>query len=242
MSKKRIILLAILIVACVKICAERRGMANPQAVYIEKGTKSVGLSFGYDSWRTSGDDGVQLLALVSGVKGDASLTDMSANAAWFIKDNISVGVRFGYNDLRLEVDSLSFSLIELKDRHFYRQAMSGSVTCRGYLPLFDGRILAMFVEGRLSGQKGYLKSYDLTDRGKEGTYSDLYEASLGLYPGISVFITERVSFEILLPLLEGGVNWQNQSATKSDDGTMSHSFFRFKPNLVGLRMGMIYHF
>ena len=48
MRKKRFILLALLIAVSVNICAERRGIANPHAVYFEKGTKTVGLSFGYD--------------------------------------------------------------------------------------------------------------------------------------------------------------------------------------------------
>ena len=242
MRIRRIILLAILVVMSVNLFAEKRGIGNTQAVYIEKGTKSVGLSFGYDSWRASGNDGVQLLAVLSGIRGDVSMADVSANAAWFFKDNLSVGVRLGYNDLRLQVDSLEFASAELKNRNYKKQAFNGSVTCRGYLPLFDGKVLAMFAEGRLSGQNGYVKSYENTDRGKEGTYADVYELSFGLYPGVSVYVTEHVSFEVLLPLLETGYYWQDQTATKSDDGQMSHTFVRFKPNLVGLRMGVQYHF
>lgn len=242
MCKKRFILLALLIAVSVNICAERRGIANPQAVYFEKGTKTVGLSFGYDSWQASGDDGVQLLAIISGVKGDVSLTDVSASGSWFIKDNVSLGVRLGYNDVSLQVDSLELSSVEIKNKHYRKQALNGSIACRGYLPMFDGKILAMFVEGRLSGQNGYVKSYENTNRGKEGTYSDLYELSFGLYPGVSVCVTDRFSFEMFLPLFESGYNWRSQTATKSDDGQLSHAFVRFKPNLVGLRMGIIYNF
>jgi len=242
MRKKIFILLALLIAVSVNICAERRGIASPHAVYFEKGTRTVGLSFGYDSWQASGDDGVQLLAIISGVKGDVSMADVSASGAWFVKDNVSLGVRLGYNDVSLQLDSLELSSVEFKNKHYRKQAFNGSVTCRGYLPMFDGKVLAMFVEGRLSGQKGYVKSYENTKRGKEGTYSDLYELSFGLYPGVSVCFTKHFSFEMFLPLFEGGYNWRSQNATKSDDGQLSHGFVRFKPNLVGLRMGIIYNF
>ena len=234
--------MVLLIAVSVKICAERHGIANPQAVYFEKGTKTVGLSIGYDTWQASGDDGVQLLAIISGVKGDVSLADVSASGAWFVKDNVSLGVRLGYSDVSLQVDSLELSSVEFKNKHYRKQALNGSVTCRGYLPMFDGKVLAMFVEGRLSGQKGYVKSYENTKRGKEGTYSDLYELSFGLYPGVSVCLTNRFSFEVFLPLFESGYNWRSQTATKYDDGKMSHAFVRFKPSLVGLRMGIIYNF
>ena len=99
----------------------------------------------------------------------------------------------------------------------------------------------MFCEGRVSGSVGYYKSYKLTDNGKEGDLNDIWSASVGLYPGISVFATHNISFEMLLPFFETGVRWQRQTGTDSD-GTLSRTFFKFKPNLVGLRMGVIYHF
>ena len=176
------------------------------------------------------------------MEGNLTLGDVSASGAWFIKDNLSVGFRIGYTDTRVSFDSTLIATVELPDRNISRQTVNGAMTCRGYLPLFDGRILALFFEGRLSGSTGYNKSYRVTQNGKEGSYSDIWSASLGLYPGISVFATQNISFEVQLPLLEGGCQWQKQDSTESGDGTLNHSFVRFKPGLIGLRMGLVYHF
>ena len=54
--RKPVLLMAVLAV-CGGALAQKRGMSNPQAVLIEKGTFSAGLSFGFDSWDASGDDG-----------------------------------------------------------------------------------------------------------------------------------------------------------------------------------------
>lgn len=238
--RKPVLLLAVLAV-CGGALAQKRGMSNPQAVLIEKGTFSAGLSFGFDSWDASGDDGYNLLGFFEGLDGYARKIDVSAQSAWFVGDNLSVGLRFGYDDTRLSVDSTKFSSLEIPDRNIIYQAFNGALTCRGYLPLFDGHIIAMFCEGRLSGSVGYSKSYRETGNGKEGVYSDIWTASAGLYPGICVFATQNVAFEVSLPLLEGGVRWQKQDGTDAN-GTLSRTFFNFKPKLIGLRMGLIYHF
>ena len=242
MHKKVIVLPLVLMMVFEAVSAQGRGMFNDQAVYVEKGTKSVGLSFGYNRWDASGDDGIELFSLLSGFKGNVTVADFSANGSWFVKDDMSVGVRLGYDEARMHVDSIEFVSVEISDRHYLRQAFNGSVTCRKYIPLFSGNILAMFVEGRLSGKIGYVKGYENTVQGKEGSYGDLYEVSAGCYPGVSVFVTDSFSFEMMLPFLEGGYNWQKQNGSYVEDGTLSHSFFSFKPNLVGLRVGLLYYF
>ena len=226
---------------CCVVCAQR-GMANQQVTYIEKGTVSAGLSFGFDSWNADGDNGYDLLGIVQGLYGYVRQGNVAASGAWFVKDNLSVGLRMGYTDTRISVDSTSFMSLDVPDRNIMRQDVTCALIGRGYLPLFDGRILALFFEGRLSGSTGYVKNYRVTERGKEGSYSDLWSVSAGLYPGVSVFATERVSFEVSLPLLEGGCRWQKQNATESGNSTLMRTFINFKPNLIGLRMGMVYHF
>ena len=242
MKKCVVFTLFILFVPVAGLYAQKRGMGNPNADFIEKGTFSAGISLGWDSWGANDDDGVDLFGVIEGFEGSVSQSSVSATGAWFFRDNVSVGVNVGYSDTRVQVDSIVFLGAEKVNLNEMRQALEGAVTCRGYLPLFDGNVIALFVEGRLSGRVGYSKHFRNTDNGKEGTYGDLYRLSVGAYTGVSVFATEKVSFEVSLPLLEGGCNWQNQSGTTNDGSTLSHGFVRFKPLITGLRMGMIYHF
>lgn len=238
---KRCMLLLPIMAICAGMAAQKRGMSNPDAVFIEKGTISAGLSFGFDSWETAGENGFELLGIVQGLEGFVKQTDIAAQGAYFIKDNVSLGLKVGYVDTRVSIDSTTIAELAIPDRHINRQTINGALTCRGYIPLFDGSIVAMFCEGRLSGSIGYYKSYKVTDNGKEGDYNDIWSASAGLYPGISVFATHDLAFELSLPLLEGGVRWIRQEGTHTD-GTAQRAFIKFKPGLVGLRMGLVYHF
>lgn len=242
MKKGLLIALCLIFVPFVGVYAQQRGMSNPQAVFIEKGTWSAGLSMGWNSWDARGDDGVDLIGVVTGLKGSVNIFDISASGSRFVKDNLSVGLRVGLSNARVDIDSTQFLGNDEMDRHLMREALKGSLTCRQYLPLFDGRIIALFFEGRLNGQAGFYKNYNMTARGKEGTYTAQGGVSLGFYPGVSVFATDRISFELSLPLLEGGYAWNDESSTDSADAVLSHGFVRFKPALTGLNMGLVFHF
>ena len=221
--------------------AQERGMCNEQAVFIGKGTVSAGLSFGFDSWDASGRNGFDLLGVIQGLDGYVREADVDIQGARFVKDNLSIGLRLGYSDMRISIDSTELAGIEIPDRHVSRQAIDGALTCRRYLPLFDGSIVALFFEGRLSGSVGYFKNYRLTCNGKEGDYDDVWKVSSGLYPGVCLFATRDIAFEVSLPLLEGGFRRLIQDGTTTD-GTLSRTFMKFRPNLTGLRMGLAYHF
>jgi hypothetical protein len=245
---KRKVFLAVLLVS---LCALRlpaidRGLGNPRSVYIPKGTVSLSLAGGYNSWEATGEDldkGVILAGLIDEVNGDVSLIKASAGASWFFADNWSLGMRFGFAHEDIDVNNLALlSLINLSNKHIRRETYTGALAVRNYMPLFDSKILALFFEGRLTGSFGYGKNYAETDRGKEGRYSDLYSAKLGLYPGISVFATDRVSFEFSLPILEGGFEWDKQIKGQAHDSALSRRFIQFKPGLTGISAGIVFHF
>ena len=223
-----------------------RGLGNLKTVYIPKGTFSTHLTVGYNRWNASGEDaehGIDLVGLVNETSGKVSLFRVNAGASWFFQDNLSLGVRFIYSATEVDIDHLEvMSLLDLSNQHTRRETWSGALAMRGYLPLFDSRILALFCEGRLTGSVGYSKQYEDTERGKEGTYSDLFSARLGLYPGISVFVTNAVSFEVSLPLLEGGLQWDKQIKGQAHESQLDRTFVNFKPGLTGLNAGIVLHF
>ena len=109
---------------------------------------------GYDSWTTDGDDGYSWAGILKGLKGDVSVSDVSVAGSYFFRDNMSFGIRVGYSNIKVALDSLEMLSADISSKHFERQAISGALFCRDYIPLFDSRILAMFVEGRLAGTWG----------------------------------------------------------------------------------------
>jgi len=223
-----------------------RGLGNPNSVYIPKGTVAVSLTGGYNNWQATGEDldkGVILAGLIDEVNGQIYNIKAAAGASWFIADNLSLGLRFGFKHQELDVNNLQLlSLVNLNNKHLRRETYSGQLALRNYMPLFNSKIFALFFEGRVSGSFGYGKNYAETARGKEGRYSDLYTVTAGLYPGISVFATDRISFELSLPMIEGGFEWDKQIKGQAHDSALSRRFLQFKPGLTGITAGVVLHF
>lgn len=246
---KRIVLIALLAVLSTGgLMAKRmdRGLGNPKSVYIPKGTVSIGVAGGYNRFNANGENltsGASLAGLVTNLNGNAALWDVSASCFWFFQKNMALGVSLGYNNVSADVNNLKvLSTLEFSNKHIVNSMFTGAIAYRAYIPLFNSKVFALFGETRLSGGFGYGKDYANTERGKEGTYSDLYSVSLGLYPGISVFVTDFMSVEVSLPLLEGGYEWNIQIEGQAHESNLSHAFFNYKPSLLGLNLGLIFHF
>lgn len=246
MKAKLILALLSLVAAAAPLGAIDRGLGNPKSVYIPKGTVAISLTGGYNQWKATGEDlgqGVIVAGLIDEVNGHVKLASTAVGASWFLADNLSLGLRLSYDNQNIDVNHLELlSLVKLDNKHIRRETYSASLAMRSYLPLFNSKIVALFFEGRLSGSFGYGKNYADTSRGKEGRYSDLFSASLGLYPGLSIFATDRIAFEVSLPFLEGGLEWDNQIKGQAHDSALTRKFVNFKPGLTGLRAGVVYHF
>jgi len=246
---KKIVLSAfLLILACGALEAKRmdRGLGNPYSVYIPQGTFSLGASVGYNHYNAAGAQssaGATLLNMVPDVDGGIDLWNAAANAYYFVADNMSIGLRLGYTNTRVDLNNANLmDALKLSNKHVVNSMFTGALAFRAYLPMFNSKIFALFAEARLTGGFGYGKDYAQTERGKEGTYSDLFQVALGLYPGVSVFLADFVSLEVSLPLLEGGYEWNLQVKGQAHDSRLTHGFFNYKPNLMGLNLGIIFHF
>ena len=246
---KKVLFLALLVVLSTgELMAKRidRGLGNPKSVYIPKGTVAIGAAGGYNRFIANGENlttGASLVGLVTNLNGNAAIWDVSLNGYWFFQKNMALGVRLGYSNVSADVNNLKvLSTLEFSNKHVVNSLFTGAIAYRAYIPLFNSKVVALFGETRLSGGFGYGKDYANTERGKEGTYSDLYSVSLGLYPGISVFVTDFMSVELSLPLLEGGYEWNLQTQGQAHDSSLSHAFFNYKPSLLGLNLGIIFHF
>ena len=246
---KRMFLLLLLALCCAAGANAKkvdRGLGNPKSVYIPKGTVALGGTVGYNRFNATGENsstGGTLVSLVTDLNGNIGMLTASAGVSWFFADNLSMGLRAGYVNTAVDVNNASLmSSLSFSNKHIVSQIFNGALAFRGYIPLFNSKVVALFGEARLTGGFGFSKDYAETSRGKEGTYADLYNITLGLYPGVSVFVTNGIAFEISLPLLEGGYEWNLQTKGEAHDSELSHGFANFKPSLLGLNLGIVFHF
>lgn len=246
---RRIFLTSILILAATISLGARttdRGLGNPRSVYTEKGSWLVGLSGSYHRLNAEGLNGATgstLVGLIDNLSGNALLGSVDATAAWFFADNFAVGARFGYDKKQIDLDDATLlGLLPFQNRHVSMMHLSGALTCRGYLPLFDTRYLALFGEGRLGGKRGYTMNYEITDRGNYGTYADDYSLSMSMHAGISVYLTDFSAVEISMPIIEGGYAWDNQIKGGESESTQSHAYCSFMNGILGISFGITFTF
>lgn len=223
-----------------------RGLGDPKAVYIEKGTWQFGVSGGYKTYSAeglNGTAGTSLYGIVNDLSGQASMWNFSASGAWFFANNMSVGIRFGYEQSDVDIDSGTIlSFVTLNNRHIDGLNCTGDLFCRAYMPLFDSKIFAIYGEGSIGGKRGYSKDYAETERGKLGTYSDNFSLAFKLSSGLSIFVNDYCAISISLPFLQIGKTWSNQIKEGEPASKRSQFVADYKPDYLGFNIGVSYNF
>ena len=221
--------------------AGNRGMAGTGSVFVPKGTLAAGLSGGYNTLNAA--DGVNVAGIITNADGSLTLYNVHAHASLFVRNDLALGVRFGYADTAFDGNSLDvLDIVELSDRHLRRGMLDASISLRRYLPIFGSETFGFFAEGCLTGGRGFLKSYKYIERGKVGSYSDIYSVNLGLYAGLCAFITDKVALELSLPLVSGGMEWNRQIESQEEESILERGGFAVKPQILGLNLGVVFYF
>lgn len=223
-----------------------RGLGDPKTVYIEKGTWQLGVSGSYKTYGAEGlgeTAGTSLYGIVKDLSGQATMGNFSASGAWFFANNMAVGVRFGYEQLNVDIDNGSIlSFVALQNRHIDAMHLTGDIFCRAYIPLFDSKIFAIYGEGCLGGKRGYSKDYEETDRGKLGTYSDDFSFAFKMCSGLSVFVNDFCAISFTLPFLQIGKTWSNEIKEGEPSSKRSQVIADYKLDFLGLSIGVSYNF
>ena len=220
-----------------------RGIGRPNSIFIPKGTVGAGVSLAYNDYSIGNlvdDSGYSMLfSLIRNLHGNMMSFNISPFASYFIANNLSVGARFDYGRSVLGLDNVDLALMDdmsfsLQGFHYFKQSYTGSVTLRTYIPFANSKRFAMFTEVRATGGYGQSKTYKLVEGEKVGTYQDIYNAELGLVPGIMAFLTNEVAFEVSVGLL--GFNYQKvaQATNQVELSQMERSGINFRVNLLSI--------
>lgn len=227
-----------------------RGIGRSRSVFIPKGTLGAGVSFSYNNYSIgngAADSGYSMLfSLLGDIHGNLLSFGISPYVAYFINDNLSVGVRFDYDRSSMGLGNLNLSMgdalsLEISDFNYFKHSYTGAVTLRNYIPFANSRRFAMFTEVRAMGGYGQAESYRKEDGEKFGTYQDIYKFELGLVPGLCAFITNEVALEVSVGLL--GFNYQKvvQNTNRVEFSELEKSGANFKLNLLSIGFGLSFY-
>lgn len=223
-----------------------RGISSPSTTFIPKGTLGSGFSFSYQTYNAGNarnDAGFVLFSsLLQNLRGDLVTLSMAPQLSYFLWDNVSVGVRFDYGRTDLDLSSAELSLgddlkFDIRDYGYFRQSYTGSLTLRDYMPIEGSKRFSLFMEGRLTGGYAQGENYKMEEGLKHGVYQDIYKGSLNLVPGICIFITNSVAFEVGIGVMGLNVQKVVQTENQVKTSTLLQSGANFHINLLSIEFG-----
>lgn len=257
MRKLFLIITAVLLFSGAAMASEKdetrafdRGVGKMNSVFIPKGYAGGGINFSYktmDLGNSTDDVGYSMLfSLLSGISGEMHTLGVSPAVSYFIKDNLSVGVRFDYDRTNLNVGNLGLSLgdlasISLNDYVFKKNMYSSAVTGRYYMPIANSKRIAMFGELQLGFDFGQSLTYKVVDGCNFGSFQEIYGFGINVVPGLCVFATNEVCVEVAVGVL--GLNYQyvTQETNRVDVSVMTQSGANFKINPLSISLGMSFY-
>lgn len=217
-----------------------RGIENQ--VFVPRGQWLLGGSFSYQQFKT--DD--YTFVVLENINLDGYTLNISPFAGYFLRDNLAVGLRFGYNRSLADIGSVELGFLDntdfnINDYHYVKHVYSGTAMVRSYINLGDSKRFGLFTEGRLTLGGGQGKVTSGVGADLSGTYQDIFEVHLGLTPGLTAFITNNVAVEATVGIM--GLQYKMIKQTKDQvyKGTHHQSGLNFKFDIMSINLGLSFY-
>jgi hypothetical protein len=213
-----------------------------KTTFVPKGQYFAGATFTYDEY-TAND--YEFLA-VNDLNGSKSSIRGTAYVGYFFKENMAAGLKFAYRRSRLSADKFNFNLsddFDIDVHSFYTktQMFYGTAFLRNYIGLGKSRRFGLFneVDLTLGGGQGKTRNGDGDEL--EGSYQDIYEAQLGMSPGLVVFVDNHIAIEASANVI--GFDYTHYKQTKNQvyHNSLNHTSANLKIDLFSINLGVSFY-
>lgn len=225
--------------------------AKGKVVFIEKGSRALGIAGGYRSFNAGGDvlgDGYAVLSLLNIGTGKLSVYNVAPSFSYFLADDLALDTRLEYSgytlntDLRLDLrniinlDGLAQDDPELQSdlndilnlrisgRHMVRNSWGASFGLRKYLSFFGSQTFGIFGEARLFGNYARLTSCPMEETGTLVTEKMRISNSLsvGLNFAVGLMVKLKDNSTISASLPVFGLAYSYTRQHKNQTGNNAH--------------------
>lgn len=211
-------------------------------VLVPKGQWIAGISFGYDQ---GSYNNYQFLVL-EGIKADSYSVQVNPKLLYAFKDDMAAGVKFGYTRALRKLESADFVLgedTEYNLDHIYSLSHNyyGTLLFRNYFSLGRTRRFGIFNEVQLQFGGGQSKLTQGRGESLTGTYETNFQTSVGIMPGVVVFLSNYSAIEVNVGVL--GFNYRQTKGVK-DQIYVSHrksQSANFRINLFSIQFGAAFY-
>ena len=163
--------------------------------FIPKGKWIGGITFSYANFES--DDSRLLFSLFQNFDCNARTLSVKPFVGFAVRNNIVLGLKFGYNhtsgrldNISLQVDDIDFSMHDMK---YTEDTYSFALFHRSYVGLDSDRRFGLFNETSVGYNRGSSRFTRLYNDELKSTEGALHEITVGINPGLCVFIMENVS-------------------------------------------------
>ena len=215
-----------------------RGLFN--WLFIPKGIWQVGLTASYGEFSTAD---LQILDLVSDIDFKGHIFSIRPYFAYFVRSNISVGMRLGYTSGRASIGSFNMEIDEdmsfnLHDIMYKSESYSAALTFSQYLGIARRGRFGVFNEVELAFSSGSSDFHRPFNGEMRETHTTTMQAALNFSPGVSVYVLDQVSFNVSLGVFGLNVKHEKQKVDGEPLGSRTTSGANFRFNIFNINFGI----
>lgn len=215
-----------------------RGLFN--YLFIPKGVWQIGMTASYGEISTKD---LEILDLMSDVDISGRIFSIRPYFSYFIRNNLSVGMRFAYTSGRGNIDSFQVDIdddmnFNLKDIMYRSESYSASLTLSQYFGIARRGRFGVFNEVELafaSGNSDFRRPYNGEPK---LTHTTTTQASLNFSPGLSVFMMDQVAFNVSFGVFGFYLKNEKQKVDGIDSGDRFTSGANFRFNIFNINFGI----
>lgn len=212
-------------------------------LYVPKGQWSFGLTVSYGNISTKD---LEIFDLLSDVNIGAHAFRIRPYLQYTVRNNLAIGMRFGYYNARGNVDSFKVDIdddmnFSLHDIGYKAESYTGAVFASQYIGLSRHGRFGIYNEIELafgSGSSDFLRPYGGNLR---TTHTTWMEGQLNFSPGVQMFIMKNVSFHISFGVFGFNIRKERQTEDGKDTGNRLSSGASFRFNLFNINFGIGVH-
>lgn len=218
-----------------------RGLFN--FLFIPKGQWQFALTASYGEFKS---DDLRMFDLLSDVDVSGHTFSIKPSISYFVRNNISVGLRLNYTRSKAGIGSFNLDVdedmsFELSNIHYNNEEYSAAIVCAQYLGITRGSRLGIFNEVSLSFASGngqFVRPYGGKPKDTRTTYM---EARLAFSPGICVFVMKNVSFNVSFGVFGYYLRNEKQTVNGEKLGNRFSSGANFRFNIFNINFGIGVH-